>query len=198
MQSRKLVFATNNLHKLTEARSILADQYSILSLSDINCFDEIEETEDTLEGNALLKASYVHRNFRIDCFSDDTGLEVEALHGMPGVYSARYAGPEHDFMANMQKLLSELGNHSNRNARFRTVIALILNDKQYCFEGILEGKITREPEGLNGFGYDPIFIPKGHELTLAQMSPEQKNLISHRAMAMFNLISFLKSCNDLM
>lgn len=187
----KLVFATNNQHKLDEIRKITAGNIEIVSLSDINCWDDIPETADTLEGNALQKARYVKDKFGYDCFADDTGLEVEALNNAPGVYSARYAGPGHDSEANMKKLLYELGDNKNRNARFRTVIALILDGKEYFFEGAVNGSITREKRGENGFGYDPIFIPDNYSETFAEMGNQIKNKISHRAEATKGLTSFL-------
>lgn len=189
----KLVFATNNQHKLDEIRKITAGNIEIVSLSDINCQDEIPETADTLEGNALQKARYVKDKFGYDCFADDTGLEVEALNNAPGVYSARYAGPGHDAEANMKKLLYELGDNKNRNARFRTVIALILDGKEYFFEGTVNGSITREKRGENGFGYDPIFIPDNYSETFAEMGNQIKNKISHRAKATKGLTSFLSN-----
>lgn len=187
----KLVFATNNQHKLDEIRKITAGNIEIVSLSDINCQDDIPETADTLEGNALQKARYIKDKFGYDCFADDTGLEVEALNNAPGVYSARYAGPGHDAEANMRKLLYELGDNKNRKARFRTVIALILEDKEYLFEGAVNGSITREKRGENGFGYDPIFIPDSYSETFAEMGNQIKNKISHRAEATKGLTSFL-------
>lgn len=187
----KLVFATNNQHKLDEVRKITVGYTEIVSLSDINCHDDIPETADTLEGNALQKARYIKEHFGYDCFADDTGLEVEALHNAPGVYSARYAGLGHDSEANMNKLLQELEGKTNRNARFRTVIALILNGKEYLFEGIVYGKIITEKRGKSGFGYDPIFMPEGYTDTFAELGNEIKNQISHRAEAVKKLTSFL-------
>lgn len=187
----KLVFATNNQHKLDEIRKITAGHIEIVSLSDIDCHDDIPETADTLQGNALQKARYVKDKFGYDCFADDTGLEVEALNNAPGVYSARYAGPGHDAEANMKKLLHDLGDHKNRKARFRTVIALILGGKEYLFEGAVNGSITREKRGENGFGYDPIFIPDSYTRTFAEMGDQIKNQISHRAEATKGLTSFL-------
>ena len=192
----KLVFATNNKHKLDEVRKITAQHnIEVVSLADIHCHDEIPETADTLEGNALQKAQYLQDKFGLDCFADDTGLEVEALDNAPGVYSARYAGPGHDSEANMQKLLQEMERKTNRKARFRTVIALIIGDKQYCFSGIVNGTITREKKGENGFGYDPIFIPEGYEQTFAELGDSVKNKISHRAKAVEQLDHFLANLN---
>lgn len=192
----KLVFATNNKHKLDEVRKITAQHnIEVVSLADIHCHDEIPETADTLEGNALQKAQYIQDKFGLDCFADDTGLEVEALDNAPGVYSARYAGPWHDSEANMQKLLQEMEGKTNRKARFRTVIALIIGDKQYCFSGIVNGTITTEKKGENGFGYDPIFIPEGYEQTFAELGDSVKNKISHRAKAVEQLDHFLANLN---
>lgn len=190
---RTLVFATNNKHKLDEVRKITSGQVEIVSLSDIQCHDEIPETADTLEGNALQKARYIHTHFQTDCFADDTGLEVEALNGAPGVYSARYAGPGHDSEANMRKLLADLEGESNRKARFRTVIALILDGKEYLFEGIVNGRIIEEKKGSAGFGYDPIFVPDGYNQTFAELGDDIKNRISHRAMATHKLAEFLSN-----
>lgn len=192
----KLVFATNNKHKLDEVRKITAQHnIEVVSLADIHCHDEIPETADTLEGNALQKAQYIQDKFGLDCFADDTGLEVEALDNAPGVYSARYAGPGHDSEANMQKLLQGMEGKTNRKARFRTVIALIIGDKQYCFSGIVNGTITTEKKGENGFGYDPIFIPEGYEQTFAELGDFVKNKISHRAKAVEQLDHFLANLN---
>ena len=194
----KIVFATNNAHKLSEIKDILGEGFEVLSLSDIGCHDDIPETAGTLEGNALLKAQYIHDHYHINCFADDTGLEVEALNGAPGVFSARYAGGEgHDSEANMSKLLAELKEKSNRKARFRTVIALIeceegtTKPKTTCFEGIVEGHITKERYGSEGFGYDPIFMPDGYDKTFAELGMEIKNHISHRARAVEKLAQFL-------
>lgn len=187
----KLVFATNNQHKLDEVRSILSGQVEIVSLSDIDCHDDIPETADTLEGNALLKARYIKDKFGYDCFADDTGLEVEALDNAPGVYSARYAGPGHDAEANMNKLLCEMEGKENRKARFRTVIALIAGDQEYLFEGIVNGSIIQERRGGSGFGYDPVFMPDSYTQTFAEMGNDEKNKISHRAEAIKKLTTFL-------
>ena len=187
----KLVFATNNQHKLDEVRKITAGNTEIVSRSDINCHEEIPETADTLEGNALQKARYIKEHFGYDCFADDTGLEVEALHNAPGVYSARYAGPGHDSEANMNKLLHEMEGKENRKARFRTVIALILEGKEYLFEGVVNGTIIKEKKGGSGFGYDPIFMPDTYAQTFAEMGNDIKNRISHRAEAVKKLTAFL-------
>ena len=196
MMKRKLVFATNNAHKLEEVAAILGDQVELLSLNDIGCQTDIPETAETLEGNALLKSSFIYNNYHLDCFADDTGLEVEALNGAPGVYSARYAGPGHDSEANMDKLLHEMENKKNRKARFRTVIALILNGKEYLFEGIVKGTIIEEKRGDQGFGYDPVFVPEGYDQTFAQLGSSVKNSISHRARAVIKLHDFLLTYSD--
>jgi non-canonical purine NTP pyrophosphatase, rdgB/HAM1 family len=188
----ELVFATNNAHKLEEVRQILGDRFKVLSLNDINCHDDIPETGDTFQDNALQKARYVKEHYGYDCFADDTGLEVKALGGAPGVHSARYAG-DHDSEANMTKLLSELEKKSDRSAQFRTVIALILNGQEVLFEGIVTGKIAQERHyGDGGFGYDPIFVPDGYTETFSQMSSQGKNLISHRGRAVRKLADYLK------
>lgn len=193
----KLVFATNNKHKLDEVRKITSRHpVEIVSLAEINCFDDIPETSDTLEGNALQKAHYIQEKFGLNCFADDTGLEVEALNNAPGVYSARYAGPGHDSEANMKKLLHEMEGMENRKARFRTVIALVWNGKTYTFDGIVNGTITTTKRGENGFGYDPIFIPEGYEQTFAELGNDIKNQISHRAKAVEKLDEFLTQLSD--
>ena len=194
MMKRKLVFATNNAHKLEEVAAILGDQVELLSLNDISCQTDIPGTAETLEGNALLKSSYIYKNYHLDCFADDTGLEVEALNGAPGVYSARYAGGEgHDAQANMLKLLHELEGKENRKAQFRTAISLILDGKEYLFEGVIKGEIIREKRGDSGFGYDPIFKPEGYDRTFAELGNDIKNQISHRALAVQKLCEFLQS-----
>ena len=187
----KLVFATNNLHKLKEVQEMLSNTIELLSLKDIGCFEDIEETESTLEGNAKLKADYITEKYGFDCFADDTGLEVEALDGDPGVYSARYAGEHGNAEKNMEKLLNELQNKSSRKAKFRTIIALNLRNKQYLFEGICEGEILNEKSGVKGFGYDPIFKPKNASCSFAEMNSEEKNIISHRGIAIQKLVNFL-------
>ena len=191
---KKLVFATNNAHKLDEIRAILGSKVEVLSLKDIRCDADIPETADTLEGNAALKAEYIYRHYGLDCFADDTGLEVEALNGAPGVYSARYAGGDgHDSEANMKKLLSELKGIANRNARFRTAICLIESGEKRLFEGIVNGSIIEEKRGDSGFGYDPIFVPEGYTETFAEMGNEEKNKISHRARAVEQLCKYLNN-----
>lgn len=189
---KTLVFATNNAHKLEEVRAILGNDFQIASLKEIGCHDDIPETADTLEGNAMQKAQYIKDKFGMDCFADDTGLEVEALNNAPGVFSARYAGPGHDSEANMKKLLHEMEGKENRKARFRTVIALLLDGKEYTFEGIVKGNIIEEKRGDSGFGYDPIFVPEGYDLTFAELGNDIKNKISHRAEAVKKLSVFLK------
>ena len=189
----KLVFATNNLHKLKEVQEMLSNSIEVLSLKDIGCFEDIEETERTLEGNAKLKADYITEKYGFDCFADDTGLEVEALDGNPGVYSARYAGEHGNAEKNMEKLLNELQNKSSRKAKFRTIIALNLRNKQYLFEGICDGEILNEKSGVKGFGYDPIFKPKNASSSFAEMNSEEKNIISHRGIAIQELVQFLNS-----
>ena len=189
----KLVFATNNLHKLKEVQEMLSDSIEVLSLKDIGCFEDVEETESTLEGNAKLKADYITEKYGFDCFADDTGLEVEAIDGKPGVYSARYAGAHGNAEKNMEKLLNELQNKSNRKAKFRTIIALNLRNKQYLFEGICEDEILNEKTGVKGFGYDPIFKPSNASCSFAEMNSEEKNIISHRGIAIQELVQFLNS-----
>ena len=189
----KLVFATNNQHKLKEVQEMLSNSIEVLSLKDIGCFEDIEETESTLEGNAKLKADYITKKYGFDCFADDTGLEVEALNGDPGVYSARYAGEHGNAEKNMEKLLIELKNKSNRKAKFKTIIALNLTNKQYLFEGICEGEILNEKTGVKGFGYDPIFKPSSASCSFAEMNSEEKNIISHRGIAIQKLVKFLNS-----
>ena len=187
-------FDTNNAHKLEEVAAILGDQVELLSLNDISCQTDIPETAETLEGNALLKSSYIYKNYHLDCFADDTGLEVEALNGAPGVYSARYAGGEgHDAQANMLKLLHELEGKENRKAQFRTAISLILDGKEYLFEGVIKGEIIKEKRGDSGFGYDPVFMPEGYDRTFAELGNDIKNQISHRALAVQKLCEFLQS-----
>lgn len=192
----KLVFATNNRHKLDEVRAIVGDRIEILSLNDIGCHEDIPETADTLQGNALIKARYIYEKYGADCFADDTGLEVEELGGEPGVYSARYAGEECSSEANMKKLLHNLKGKKNRNAQFRTVIALIIDGEEKLFNGIVKGSITEEKRGDSGFGYDPIFVPEGFSESFAQMSSEQKNSISHRYRATRRLSDYLNENYD--
>ena len=193
----KIVFATNNAHKLAEVRQILGQQFQVVGLADIGCKEDIPETADTLEGNALQKAHYVKEHYGLDCFADDTGLEVEALGGAPGVHTARYAelageGDSHSSDANMRLLLRKLEKYNNRNARFRTVIALLYQGEEYLFEGICEGTILTERHGTEGFGYDPVFQPKGYDRCFAQMTADEKNAISHRGRATAQLVEFLK------
>lgn len=187
----KLVFATNNEHKLSELRQIIGGSFELLSLGDIGCHDDIPETADTLEGNALQKARWIKERYGYDCFADDTGLEVDALGGQPGVYSARFAGPGHDSKANMAKLLAMLEGEENRRARFRTVIALIKGGETHLFEGIVDGEIMKFPSGSEGFGYDPVFRPEGWEMTFAEATPDEKNAVSHRGRAVAKLIAYL-------
>jgi XTP/dITP diphosphohydrolase len=184
---KTIVFATNNSHKLEEVCKILSGKMHLVSLKDINCFDDIPETSETLEGNALQKACYIKENYGYDCFSDDTGLEVEALNNEPGVRSARYAGDAHDSNANVEKLLRVLGDAENRKARFKTVIALIYEGREYFFEGKVEGRIIGERRGNTGFGYDPVFVPEGYDKTFAELDIDEKNKISHRAIAIKKL-----------
>lgn len=188
----QLVFASNNKNKILEIQSILPKTIQILSLEEIGCFEEIPETADTIEGNAILKADYVSHNYGYDCFADDTGLEVAILNGAPGVFSARYAGEQRDSNDNMNKLLDELSDKKNRDAQFKTVIALNIKGKQELFTGIAKGEITLKKIGNKGFGYDPVFQPFGYEETFAQLSLEIKNEISHRGKATQELIKFLK------
>lgn len=187
----QLVFATNNLNKLNEVQKLIPDTIQLLSLKDIGCFEDIPETQDTIEGNAIQKAEYVKQHYGYDCFADDTGLEVEALQGAPGVFSARYAGPQRDANDNMDKLLLNLKDKPNRNAHFKTVIALVLNETLNTFTGICEGCITETKYGDSGFGYDPIFKANGYDKTFAEITLEEKNSIGHRGKAVSQLIAFL-------
>lgn len=189
----KLVFATNNLNKLKEVQAMLPKTIELLSLKDINCNEEVDETETTIEGNAKLKAEYITKNYGYNCFADDTGLEVDALNGQPGVYSARYAGEAKNAEKNMQKLLLALKNKIDRNAQFRTAICLNLDGKQFLFEGVCRGEIIKEKQGQEGFGYDPIFKPTHSKDTFATMSSVEKNKISHRGIAVQKLVAFLKN-----
>ena len=188
---KKIVFATHNNHKLEEIKDILGAEYEVLSLTDINCFEDISETGDTLEENALLKARYVKEKYGYDCFADDTGLEIFALNNAPGVYSARYAGESKDSLANMRKVLKELETIQDRRAQFRTLISLILGSNVYQFEGKVEGEIIEVGRGNTGFGYDPIFVPNGYNETFAELGSEIKNKISHRSLAVNKLKAFL-------
>lgn len=187
----ELIFASNNPHKVKEIRSIIGPGYNLLSLNDLNISEDIPENESTLEGNALAKARYVHRLTGRNVFADDTGLETEALNGMPGVHSARFAGENKDSTANIEKLQLMLREKENRKARFRTVIALIFNDREYLFEGVVNGVIITEKRGNEGFGYDPVFVPEGREKTFAEMNLAEKNTLSHRARAFEKLREFL-------
>lgn len=189
---KKLIFATNNSHKLSEVQALLEDAFTLVTLRESGITEDIPETADTLEGNALQKARYVYEKTGCNCFADDTGLEVEALDGAPGVHSARYATDGHDFAANNRLLLKNLEGVEDRSARFRTVIALIFGGKEYLFEGIVEGRIATEQSGTEGFGYDPLFVPSGEIITFAQMSADAKNAISHRGRAVAKLVNFLK------
>jgi len=189
---KKLVFATNNQHKTDEIRLALNGLYEVLNLSDIGCEEDIPETADTFEGNATLKSTYVYENFQLDCFADDSGLEVEALNNEPGVYSARYAGSR-DNEANINLVLKKLEGVSNRKARFKTVISLLQNGENHIFEGTIKGTIREDLSGLKGFGYDPIFQPDGYDITFAEMDMAQKNAISHRAQALKKMLDFLKA-----
>jgi XTP/dITP diphosphohydrolase len=191
----KLVFASNNKNKIQEIQQLVPNTIQILSLEDIGCTEDIPETADTIEGNAILKANYVTEKYGYDCFADDTGLEVEALNGAPGVYSARYAGEQKDANDNMDKLLEELKDTSNRKANFKTVIALNLNGKQSLFTGIVYGKIIEEKMGTNGFGYDPIFVADGYQKSFAELTMEEKATISHRGIAVKELVTFLQKQN---
>jgi len=187
-----LVFATNNPHKLQELRQMLGDRYDILGLADIGCHEDIPETADTIQGNAMMKAQYVKQHYGYDCFSDDTGLEIDALDGAPGVHSARFAGPGHDSEANIDKVLSLLDGVQHRTARFRTAIVLLQGDQAHTFQGQVEGNILTARQGTGGFGYDSIFQPvEGDGSTFAQMSPQDKNRISHRGRAVARLVAFL-------
>ena len=191
----KLVFASNNKNKIQEIQALVPNTIQIVSLEEIGCFEDIPETADTIEGNAILKANYVTEKYGYDCFADDTGLEVEALNGAPGVYSARYAGEQKDANDNMDKLLFELKDKTNRKANFKTVIALNLKGKQNLFSGIINGKIIEEKIGTNGFGYDPIFVADGYEKTFAELSMEEKSTISHRGIAVKQLIEYFTKNN---
>jgi len=189
---RNLIFATNNLNKIKEIKYAISD-FDIMGLLDLNITEEIPETGNSLNANALQKARYIHQKTGLDCFADDTGLEIEALDGRPGVYSARYAGPERNPEKNIKRVLEELKGSKNRKAQFKTIIALIIDGKEYFFEGKVEGEILKEKQGLDGFGYDPIFRPFGYDQSFAEMSLELKNKISHRGLAIKKLLEFLRS-----
>jgi len=189
----KLVFATNNPHKLTEVKHMLQDLYEVIGMKEAGFFEDIPENEPTLEGNARTKALYIYNKLKVNVFADDTGLEIAALNNAPGVYSARYAGSDKNSIANMNMVLEKMKNESNRKAQFRTAICLILNSKEYIFEGIVKGKILEKPIGEAGFGYDPIFEPQGYNISFAQMDMTEKNTISHRGRAIQQLVNFLKT-----
>lgn len=189
----KLVFATNNKHKIEEVQHLLKENFQLRSLQNIGCKEELPETGTTLEANASQKAKYIYEKFGVNCFADDTGLEIEALNGQPGVYSARYAGEEKSAEKNIEKVLSTMKNITNRNAFFKTIISLIINNKNYLFEGLIQGTISTEVKGINGFGYDPIFIPIGYSKSFAEFSLEEKNKISHRGIAIRKLAEFLNN-----
>jgi XTP/dITP diphosphohydrolase len=193
---KQICFATNNKHKISEVSQMLEGKYSLVSLEEIGCHVELPEEHDTLEANSRQKAEYVWNNFKVSCFADDTGLEVEALNGAPGVYSARYAGPQRSDSDNIQLLLKSMESIQDRSARFRTCITLILDGEEYQFEGIVTGRITTEWKGDKGFGYDPIFVPEGHEQTFAEMTPGEKNSMSHRGRAVQKLVDFLNSYQE--
>lgn len=190
---REMIFATNNSHKVSEVSAMLGGDYSLSTLREQGIMEEVPEDQPTIEGNALQKARYVYGRTGKDCFADDTGLEVDVLGGEPGVRSARYATDGHDFEANVKLLLERMRGKENRKARFRTVVALIRDGREYTFEGIVEGHITDHPTGEGGFGYDPVFVPEGYAESFAEMSPEQKNSISHRGRAISKLVAFLNS-----
>ena len=189
----KICFATNNAHKIQEVSQLLGNAFTLLSLADIGCQEELPENQDTLTGNSEEKASYVYQHYHINCFADDTGLEVDALDGKPGVYSARYAGQQRSSEDNMNLLLTELAPHANRAAQFRTVITLWLRDHMHQFEGVVRGRIAEQHSGQQGFGYDPVFIPEGYDHSFAEMTMEEKSKISHRGRAVRKLVEFLKS-----
>ncbi len=194
---RQIVFASNNTHKLRELREILGEGFEVLGLSDIGCHEDIPETADSFEGNALLKASFVKEHYGYDCIADDSGLEVDALGGAPGIYSARYAGPGHDSAANNARLLRELADKPDRHARFRTAIALLMDGSEpRFFNGTVEGEITTEPYGEGGFGYDPLFRPEGWSKTFAQATPDEKNAVSHRGRAVRQLVAYLATLSQ--
>jgi XTP/dITP diphosphohydrolase len=190
----KLVFATNNQHKIEEVLAKIGDQFYLLSLDDIGCTDDIEETGTTFAANASIKSQYIYNKYHLDCFGDDSGLEIDALNLEPGVYSARYAGKHGDHEANMDKVLAKLEGQTNRRARFKTVISLLWQGREHIFEGNVEGTIRHQRSGSKGFGYDPIFQPDGYNITFAEMTMEEKNAISHRARAVEKMVAFLLQC----
>jgi len=187
----KLVFASNNKHKIKELKELLPEKFEIVSLEDIGCTEDIPETADTIEGNAILKANYITQNYDLPCFADDSGLEVEALGGAPGVYSARYAGEQKSDSDNIEKLLEQLKHSKNRKAQFKTVIVLNLNNEQHLFTGIIKGEIIISKRGINGFGYDPVFVAENSDKTFAELTSEEKNKVSHRARAVEKLSNYL-------
>jgi len=189
---KEIVFATANKGKIKEVKAMLGKKFNIIGLNDIGCFEDVPETRKTIEGNALQKARFIKKHYGVDCFSEDTGLEIEALNGEPGVYSARYAGKQRSDEDNMNLVFKKLKNKKNRNARFKTVIALLINGEEHLFEGIVNGTIGFEKKGTEGFGYDPIFIPEGYKKTFAQIGLKEKNKISHRKRAVKKLIKGLK------
>lgn len=193
MMIKQIIFATNNAHKLSEVQAVLGDRFRLVTLAECGIAEEIPEDAPTLEGNALQKARYVHERTGADCFADDTGLEVDALDGAPGVHSARYATDGHDFAANNRLLLRNLAGAADRSAHFRTVIALILDGREYLFEGRVDGRIAESEAGCGGFGYDPLFVPEGFDKTFAEMGADEKNAISHRGRAVRRLVEFLQS-----
>ncbi|GAA3970426.1 non-canonical purine NTP diphosphatase [Mucilaginibacter dorajii] len=192
----QLVFATNNRHKLDEVAAKIGDKFKLLTLDDIGCYDEIEETGTTFKGNASIKSNHIYQQYHLNCFGDDSGLEIDALNGDPGVYSARYAGEHGNHAANIKKVLDNLADNTNRKARFRTVISLIWEGEEHFFDGTVEGTIRTASSGTDGFGYDPIFEPDGYDITFAEMSMAEKNQISHRGRAMEKLIAFLSKMGD--
>ena len=192
----KLIFATHNAHKLEEVKGLIPETINLLSLTDINFNEEIEETETTIEGNALLKARTIYSKTKINCFSDDSGLLIDALNGAPGVYSARYAGEPKNDHANTEKVLAQLIKENNRKAHFKTIIALIVNGQEYVFEGIINGTIINKKKGANGFGYDPIFVPNGYSKTFAELSSQEKSSISHRAIAVQKMMEVLRKITE--
>lgn len=194
----KIVISTNNKNKFQEIRGILPESIELVTLEDIGCTEDIAETEDTLEGNAALKTAHVLDNYGFDCFADDTGLEVDALDGAPGVYSARYAGENVTYDDNVNKMLKEMDGVEDRSAQFRTVVSLKIDGMEYFFEGICKGEITTDKQGEGGFGYDPIFKPEGYNITFSEMSSEEKSIISHRGIAVKKLVEFLEEYNDAM
>lgn len=196
IKNMKLVFASNNKNKIAEIQQQVGSQFQIVSLEDIGCFVDIPETAETIEGNAILKANYVTENYGLSCFADDTGLEIEVLNNEPGVYSARYAGEQKNAEDNMDLVLQKLANQTNRKAQFKTIIALNLNNQQHLFEGIVKGEMTTEKSGNQGFGYDPIFQPEGFSTTFAEMTMEEKSVISHRGIAVQKLIKFLSDLSQ--